>query len=477
MNKDLKIPSPELSTLKAIKSVYFIGVGGIGMSALAKYCVSKKMEVSGYDKTKTKLTEELESLGVRIHYQEDLKALPQNIDLVIYTPAVPKEHIELSFFKENGYTIAKRSDLLHLITKDSFNICIAGTHGKTTISTMIGHILRNAGIDCTAFLGGISKNYRTNFWGDSNNICVIEADEYDRSFLKLNPDIAVITAMDPDHLEIYGDEHSMQNAFINFANQVKPAGVLICKLGLKRINEAKPPNILTYSLQNSEADVFATHISIEQGGYRFGVQFKKKIFQDFKLSIGGMYNVENIIAAIAVSLQLKIDPEKIQSAVATFEGVKRRFEYVLPPQKSGGSARIKPVLIDDYAHHPEELKALLSSIRTLYPERWLTIIFQPHLFSRTRDLSDGFAQALSLADQVMLLPIYPARELPIAGITSQVILDKITCKKKEILTKEQLFSALKNQVHESSKKSGEVFVMAGAGDIDLLVDTVKEAIS
>ncbi|GAC1417705.1 MAG: UDP-N-acetylmuramate--L-alanine ligase [Flavisolibacter sp.] len=477
MNKDLKIPSLELSTLNGIKNVYFIGVGGIGMSALAKYCISKEMEVSGYDKTKTMLTEELESLGIRIHYQEDLQALSKNIDLVIYTPAVPKEHIELLFFKENGYKIAKRSELLSLITKDSFNICVAGTHGKTTISTMIGHILRHCGIGCTAFLGGISKNYNTNFWGASNNLCVIEADEYDRSFLKLNPDIAVITAIDADHLEIYGDEHSMQNAFINFSNQVKPFGILIHKLGLRRINEAKVPSTLTYSLQNSQADVYATDISIEEGGYRFSLQFKKKHFQDFKLSLGGIHNVENIIAAIAVSLQLKIDPEKIQSAVASFEGVKRRFEYVLRPQKSDGSDWIKPVLIDDYAHHPEELKALLTSVRTLYPESWVTIIFQPHLFSRTRDLADGFAQALSLADQVMLLPIYPARELPIAGISSQVILDKMALEKKEMITKDQLLSVLKKQAHENPKKSAQVFVMAGAGDIDLLVLSVKNAIS
>jgi UDP-N-acetylmuramate--alanine ligase len=457
-----------------VNKVYFIGIGGIGMSAIARYFHSRKIQVSGYDKTPTPLTRELESEGISVHYAEDPENLEKDVDLVVYTPAVPASHKELRYYQDKGYSVVKRSDVLQAISAESFNICIAGTHGKTTITTMIAHILRHSGYGCNAFLGGIAVNYHTNFWSSDRNVCVIEADEYDRSFLKLSPDIAIITAMDADHLDIYGDERSVQDAFVAFGNKLKKNGLLISKFGLKRTVEIDTENRLSYSLQNEAADVFATDIRIQNGGYMFNVRLADTMLNKVKLNIGGMHNVENAIAAIAVAHALKIEEDKISEAIAAFRGVKRRFEYILPPKDSAKGTFIAPVLVDDYAHHPEELRALLSSVRTLFPQRIVTVIFQPHLYTRTRDFASGFATALSLADEVVLLPIYPARELPIEGVTSELIAGKVTAEGKKVMSKEEVLGWLKSRIW--NKEFGEVIVMAGAGDIDALVQPVKEIV-
>ncbi len=455
-------------------SIYFIGIGGIGMSALARYFLSKGWNVSGYDKTETSLTKELVKEGAAIHYTENVEAIPKDVSVVVYTPAVPKDHAELRYYQANDYTVVKRSDVLGAISAAGFNICIGGTHGKTTITTMVAHILRHSGYGCNAFLGGIATNYGTNFWSSKNNVCVIEADEYDRSFLKLSPDIAIITAMDADHLDIYGDEQAVKDAFIQFGSKVKEGGLLISKFGLKNIKETGVGRRWTYSTSNEAADVFATDIKIDEGGYRFAVHFKDAVLSDVELRIGGMHNVENAVAAIAVAHALKIDGDKIKAALTGFKGVRRRFEYIIPPEKNVQGGYIQPVLVDDYAHHPEELRALLQSVRSLAPQRVVTVIFQPHLFSRTRDLADGFADALSIADRVILLPVYPARELPMEGVSSKMILKKIDRKDKQVLSKEDFLTWMKAHVKVMDKEFGEYIVMAGAGDIDLLVPMVKE---
>jgi UDP-N-acetylmuramate--alanine ligase len=473
MSQDQNIPAA-LTSLKEIRSVYFVGIGGIGMSAIARYFISKGIKVSGYDKTPTGLTKELEQEGMPVHYTEDVNVIPKDADLVVYTPAVPKEHAELVYYQQNGYKVVKRSDVLQAISADSFNICVAGTHGKTTISTMIAHILKHTGYGCNAFLGGISVNYGTNFWSSEKNVSVIEADEYDRSFLKLSPDVAVITAMDADHLDIYGDERSMQDAFIAFGSKVREDGLLISKFGLKRIKEIKSDRRMTYSLQNDAADVCAQNIKIEEGGYEFDARIKDVVLSKLELRIGGMHNVENVLVAIAVAHELGIEENRIRAAVADFKGVRRRFEYILPPVKKAEGGYVQPVLIDDYAHHPEELRALLKSVRSLFPQRVVTVVFQPHLFTRTRDLAEGFGEVLSMADNLILLPIYPARELPVEGVTSELILKKVDGKNKQVLSKEGLMDWMKG--HELNKEFGEVIVMAGAGDIDALVQETKKII-
>ncbi|HEY0677557.1 MAG TPA: UDP-N-acetylmuramate--L-alanine ligase [Chitinophagaceae bacterium] len=444
--------------LSTITKVYFIGIGGIGMSAIARYFKAQGKEVSGYDKTETDLTRQLAAEGIPVHYEEDVEKIPKDAGLVVYTPAVPANHKELVYYQQNNYPL-KRSEVLGLITESSFNICVAGTHGKTTISTMIAHILRHSGYGCNAFLGGISVNYNTNFWSDENNVCVVEADEYDRSFLKLKPDIAVITAMDADHLDIYGNETAMEDAFIEFSGKVKQGGLLLSKFGLKRGKEFSAANHKTYSLQNESADVYGANIRMKQGGYEFDVMMKDFMLDNVSLNMGGMHNVENSIAAITVARQLNIRWEKIKSAVADFKGVKRRFEYILRSKDF--------VFIDDYAHHPEELKALITGAKALFSNRSCTIVFQPHLYSRTRDLAEEFARVLDLADEVILLPIYPARELPIPGVSSKMILDRMYNDNKHMMDKEELVGWLRT--HEV-----ELFITAGAGDIDAMVQPLKE---
>jgi len=458
--------------LLSMKVIYFIGIGGIGMSALARYFHSRGTRVSGYDKTASSLTKELEQEGMKIHYEDNVDLIPKDAELVVYTPAVPKEHKELMYYQQNGYKVVKRSDVLQIATESSFNICIAGTHGKTTITTMVAHLLRHTGYGCNAFLGGISVNYGTNFWPSERKVSVVEADEYDRSFLKLSPDIAIITAMDPDHLDIYGTAEAMEQAFIDFSGKIKEGGLLISKFGLKRTKELKGTRHLSYSAQKNKADAHGENIKMINGSYEFDVLIKEKRIEKVKLNIGGMHNVENAVAAITVASSLNIDEEKIKAAVADFKGVKRRFEYIIPPSPSG-AAGMRPVFIDDYAHHPEELRALISSAKSLFSDKKCTVIFQPHLYTRTRDLADGFAEVLDMADEVILLPIYPARELPIAGVSSEMILDKMKTKNKRVLDKEEL----KNWIRKDFKKQGKVLITAGAGDIDLLVEPIKEILN
>ena len=449
-------------TKDGVSSVYFIGIGGIGMSALARYFHSKGATVSGYDKTPSSLTKELEQEGMKIHFEENVALIPKDAALVVYTPAVPKEHKELQYYQEHGYKVVKRSDVLQIATESSFNICIAGTHGKTTITTMVAHLLRHTGYGCNAFLGGISVNYGTNFWSSERNVSVVEADEYDRSFLKLSPDVAIITAMDPDHLDIYGTAEEMEKAFIGFSGKIKEGGLMISRYGLKRTKELKGSRQLTYSAQNSNADVHADNIKMRDGSYEFDVVIEKKKIENVRLNIGGMHNLENAVAAITVASSLNIEEEKIRAAVEDFKGVKRRFEYIIKTKET--------IFIDDYAHHPEELRALISGTKSLFSDKRCTVIFQPHLYTRTRDLADGFAEVLDMADEVILLPIYPAREIPIAGVSSEMILEKMKNKNKKVLDKGEL----KEWIQKDFKKEGKVLITAGAGDIDLLVEPLRQ---
>jgi UDP-N-acetylmuramate--alanine ligase len=464
--------------LNTILRIYFIGIGGIGMSALAKYFNGKGVTVSGYDKTATPITRQMESEGINIHYNDSIELLDKQADLVVYTPAIPNDHRQLVFYIQNNYPVVKRSDVLQQITDSTFNICIAGTHGKTTISTMVAHILQDSGFGCTAFLGGTSVNYNSNFWSSNNNVCVVEADEYDRSFLKLKPDIAIISAMDPDHLDIYGTEQEMQQAFVDFSVNIKSNGVLISKFGLSKSDKLKGNIQIHYSLQNDSADAFAANIKMMHGGYQFDVMTKDWMLDNVQLHMGGMHNVENTVAAVTVAHYLNIDRIKIRSAIESFKGVKRRFEYILSPQSSSSSAANQinkgDILIDDYAHHPEELKALINGAKSLFRDMKCTVIFQPHLYTRTRDLAADFAKSLDLADEVFLLPIYPARELPIEGVSSEMILNRMTNKNSSVKTKEELlnyFSALRNSNEENAQRN--LFITAGAGDIDTMVEPIK----
>jgi UDP-N-acetylmuramate--alanine ligase len=462
--------------IKKIRSVYFIGVGGIGMSAIARFFRSNGIRVSGYDRSDTALIKELETEGIDIHFDENVEAIPKDVDIVVYTPAVPEDHKELVFYQQNGYKVIKRSDVLQMITKSSFNICVAGTHGKTTTTTMIAHLLRDSGYGCNAFLGGISVNYGTNFWPQAStgalesgerNVCVVEADEYDRSFLKLDPDVAVITAMDPDHLDIYGTAKAMEEAFIDFSKEIKPGGLLISKFGLKRGKELLASRHLTYSLQNESADAYAENIRMKNGSYEFDVVINDKKLGDVVLNMGGMHNVENAVAAITVASSLEIANDKIAAALERFKGVKRRFEYVIKNNRV--------VFIDDYAHHPEELRALIQGAKTLFRQRKCTIIFQPHLYTRTRDLANGFAEVLDLADEVILLPIYPARELPVEGVSSEMILEKMKNENKKVMNKDELLTWIKNDyLKDINTEFGQVLITAGAGDIDMIVEPIKE---
>jgi len=462
MQKDVKEIIESLNNSPSgAGGIYFVGIGGIGMSALARYFKSKAVAISGYDKTETVLTKQLVSEGIKIHYEDNIELIDKDAQLIVYTPAVPKDHKELKYFKDNNYTVVKRSDVLGAITNSSFNICVAGTHGKTTTSTMVAHILQDSGYGCNAFLGGIAVNYNSNFWSSEKNVCVVEADEYDRSFLKLSPDVAIITAMDPDHLDIYGTAENVEQAFIDFSARVKEGGLLLSKFDLKRSDELKASKHLSYHFNNDKADVYAANIKMNNGSYQFDVRTKGWILNDVVLNMGGMHNIENMVAAIAVAHNLKIEDEKIKAAVSSFKGVKRRFEYIVKKEKV--------IYIDDYAHHPDELRALLSGAKKLFPHKKCTIIFQPHLFSRTKDFADGFAETLSLADEIILLPIYPARELPMEGVNSEMILSKMTNKNRKVLSKTEILDWVKNN-------KTELLITAGAGDIDTLVEPIKNSL-
>lgn len=448
-----------MSKLTTIHTIYFIGVGGIGMSAIARYFLSKGANVSGYDKTPTVLTNQLEKEGIQIHYTDDITLAPQSPDVVVYTPAIPKDHKELNHFINNGFRVMKRSDILQWITENSFNICVAGTHGKTTVTSMVAHLLRHTGYGCNAFLGGISANYHTNFWSHERNVVVVEADEYDRSFLKLAPNMEVITSMDPDHLDIYGTAEEVENAFVQFAGKLKPGGTIVAKHGLSRAAELQADHLFTYDHKNEAADIFVKDLKVVNGVYHFSVQAPDWSIDKLVLHMGGLHNIDNMIAAITVAKQLGIDPDKIVAAVADYKGVRRRFEYALNTPEH--------VVIDDYAHHPDELKALLSGVRSIFPDKKLTLVFQPHLYSRTKDQAAGFSATLDLADEVILLPIYPARELPMEGVNSEMLLNNMQLNQKKVLEKTAFLDWVKIN-------KPELLVMAGAGDIDTLVNPAKE---
>lgn len=445
--------------LNNIQRVYFIGIGGIGMSAIARFFNENGVKVSGYDRTETTLTRQLSAEGMQIHYTDDVNLVDAQANLVVYTPAIPPTHSELKWYREKDYEVVKRSDVLQEITRELFAITVAGTHGKTTISTLISHILRHSGYGCNAFLGGISVNYDRNFWSSEKRVAVIEADEYDRSFLKLSPDIAVLTAMDPDHLDIYGTEKDMQEAFIQYTKNIKPNGTLIAREGLQRAGDLQGDNKLSYSLQSFTANAYAANIRIQQGGYLFDVVQQNWSIKDVSLRIGGTHNIENSVAAITVAQLLGIADDAIKAAIADFKGIRRRFEYVINNDHQ--------VFIDDYAHHPEELRALISSARGLFPDKKCTVVFQPHLYSRTRDFADGFAESLALADEVILLPIYPARELPIEGVNSEMIAGRIKGKPVQIMQQPAVLDWLK-------ANTAPLFITAGAGDIDLLKEPAKK---
>jgi UDP-N-acetylmuramate--alanine ligase len=444
--------------------VYFIGIGGIGMSAIARYFNAKGLNVSGYDKTETTLTKQLVAEGIAVHYEDNIDLINKEAAFIVYTPAIPKNHTELNYFSNNNYTVVKRSDVLGAITNSSFNICVAGTHGKTTTSSMVAHLLEHSGYGCNAFLGGIAVNYNSNFWSSEKNVCVVEADEYDRSFLKLNPDVAIITAIGPDHLDIYGTAENVENAFIEFSTKIKEGGCLILKDGLKRQNEFTVKDTCTYSSTDGEANIHIQNLTMHNGSYTFDVVNNYWKIKNVTLNMGGLHNVENVIAAIGVAKYLKIADEKIKDAVSSYKGVKRRFEYIIKNDKT--------VFIDDYAHHPDELNALLSGAKNLFPTKNCTIIFQPHLFSRTNDFADGFAAALDKADEIILLPIYPARELPMEGVNSEMILQRMKNKNVKVMEKENLLAYLEN-----SKMNNCLLITAGAGDIDTLVEPIKKLLT
>lgn len=445
--------------INKIKIIYFLGVGGIGMSALARYFKMKGVKVSGYDKTPTPLTDKLIKEGIEVHFDENIKAIPKDIDLVIYTPAVPKEHKELVFLKKNEYPVMKRSEVLAEVVKDTFTIAVSGTHGKTTITAMIAHILKTAGKEAMAFVGGITKNYNSNLIvSDKNKISVVEADEYDRSFLQLHPDIAVISAMDADHLDIYGDKNYMIESFTLFARQIRKDGKLFLKKGLKlSYNKIKSYG---YSAKQ-ESDFWADDIRVKEGAFYFKLHLPgdKKI--NIKAGVPGYHNVENAVAAAAVACEMGVADSTIKKALENYKGVLRRFDYRINEKEL--------IFIDDYAHHPEEIKACLNAAKMLYPAKKITGVFQPHLYTRTRDLADGFAEGLAMLDDLILLDIYPARELPIEGITSEMLLKKVKMKNKMICTKEEL-------VEELVKRKLEVLITLGAGDIDQLVLPIEKSL-
>lgn len=444
-----------------MKNVYFIGIGGIGMSAIARYYNHAGYAVSGYDKTPSKLTAKLEQEGISIHYSADISYIPKDIEdtLVIYTPAIPKDMEELVYVQEKGYRTVKRSRALGEIASSQKCMGVAGTHGKTTTSTLLAHLYTHSGVGCSAFLGGISKNYHTNLLLSKNPVLVAEADEFDRSFLQLFPDIAIITSTDADHLDIYGNAETLKGAFAEFASQIKPDGALILKKGVELNLSNVKAKVYSYSY-SEVADFYAANIKLQGNGHLiFDLVYPGGKIEGCSVGIPGWVNVENGVAAAAAALLGGIEPEKVKDGLAKFQGVERRFDiHINTPQIT---------YIDDYAHHPKELSSAISSIRNIFPGRKITAMFQPHLYTRTRDFATEFAQSLSMADELVLLDIYPARELPIEGVTSEMIFKDVTIGKKILLKKEEALGWLKeNQV--------DILITFGAGDIDRLIGPIEE---
>ena len=441
-------------------NIYFIGIGGIGMSAIARYYHYKGLKVSGYDKTPSELTQALEDEGIEVHYEDTIDFIPKDVEhtLVVYTPAIPKDMGELVYVQENGYRVIKRSRMLGEITQGQRCLAVAGTHGKTTTSTLLAHIFQDSGEGCSAFLGGISKNHNTNLLVSSNNTIVAEADEFDRSFLQLFPEIAVITSMDADHLDIYSDISTMHSAFKDFAAQV--SGTVITKIGLPVSAEDTKATILRYSFDDPAADFYAEGAKVDECGYfKFDLHWPGGIVKDCTVGIPGWINVENAVAASAIALTYGISPEKVRMALASFQGVKRRFDIHLNTPECS--------YIDDYAHHPKEISAAVSSMRDMFPGRRLTAVFQPHLYTRTRDFAGEFAQALSLVDKLILLDIYPAREEPIPGVTSEIIFNNVTAPEKVLMKKEELMEYLQNE-------PVDILITFGAGNIDRYIRPITE---
>jgi UDP-N-acetylmuramate--alanine ligase len=462
--------------LERITHVYFLGIGGIGMSALARFFLAAGKVVAGYDKTQTQLTDELVQSGMDIHFEENVSKIPasflvarENV-LVVWTPAVPVDHAEMQYFRNSGYRLMKRAEVLGLITSHSRTLAIAGTHGKTTTTTLTTHLLRTGNVDCSAFLGGISGNYHTNLLLANNlsktgaagaNIVVVEADEYDRSFLWLSPSLAVVTSVDPDHLDIYGTKEEMYKAYRGFMNQVKERIVTKEKV-LETLGLEKTSKISTYSLDDESADCFAQNIRVENGYYMFDLSIDGKQLKDLRLGLPGRHNVENAVAAAALACRCGVKEDAVRKGLESFRGVARRFDFrIRTPEIT---------YIDDYGHHPAELKACISSVRELFPGKKIAGIFQPHLYSRTRDFADEFARSLSLLDDIILLEIYPAREKPISGISAAMLLDKINKQEKAIYRAEEL-------VEKTMEHDFDVLITMGAGDIDRFVQPLEEALT
>ena len=447
--------------LDDIKRVYFIGIGGVGMSGLARYFNHRGCQVYGYDRTESPLTQQLQQENIKIIYQDKAADIPEIFrfcsgeNLIVYTPAIPLQSEILKFFQQQGYTLHKRAEVLGIISRDHYTIAIAGTHGKTTTTALVTQVLRHAGYPCSAFIGGIASNIESNVWlDDSSKTLVVEADEFDRSFLHLHPDIAIVTSTDADHLDIYGDHAHLMESFSMFVDQVSQTGQRIIHQGLEL------PGDIYYAASDTAA-LRAGNIRIVDGKYRFDLYFEDTCVRDWQMGIPGIHNIENALAAIAVGRTLGLDYTQLKEGIRLFRGVQRRFEYIVDTQTH--------VYIDDYAHHPKELNACFSAVRELYPHKRLCVLFQPHLFTRTRDFMEDFAKALSRVDELILLPIYPARELPIEGIDAQALIEKIHGPEKQVLDKEEALEAIK-------QKRPELLVSVGAGDIDRMVPKLKEVL-
>jgi len=445
--------------LDNIHNVYFIGIGGIGMSALARYFQYIGKHVAGYDKTSTPLTSDLEGLGVLIHFKDDVQLIPvpftsKETTLVVYTPAVPDSHKELCYFKAHGFEVSKRSTVLGMITRDTFCFAVAGTHGKTTTSSILAHLLKETGTPLVAFLGGISEDFNSNFLLEGTDYAVVEADEYDRSFLQLSPNVACITSMDADHLDIYGDEDSLKESFKAFANKLEGGGKLLVRSGL-------PMEGISYGIADT-SDYCIQNLAIEDGSYVFDIKTPNVVLTQVRFNKPGQHNLLNGLAAFAMADQLVDEPEVLVRALNTFKGVRRRFSYKIK------SADL--IFIDDYAHHPTEIDAVYQAVNEMHPNKRITAVFQPHLFTRTRDFGADFAKSLSKFDEILLLEIYPAREAPIAGIDSTWLLNMIPNDHKKLVTKEQLIASLPMQ-------GLEILVTMGAGDIGLEVEKIKKELA
>ncbi len=455
--------------LEQYDSVYFLGIGGIGMSAIARWFKHKGLLVAGYDKTPTPLTHELIEEGMEIHFDDRVEFIPGYISkektLVVFTPAIPKTHVEHAYLKENGFTILKRSEVLGLLTKNYKTVAVAGTHGKTTTSSLIAHILKTAKMDMVAFLGGITANYDSNLvmHGEVNakTIVVAEADEFDRSFLRLFPHTAVVTSADADHLDIYGDHLQMLSAYKEFINQINKGGDLIIHESIATLaNEKTQINKTSYGMNRGQ--FFAENITAKGGFFEFDLQGRENPMRKIQLGVPGFHNMENAIAATLVALKLGVDDKLIREALLSFRGVKRRFEFIIKKENL--------VYIDDYAHHPAEIEALLTSLKEMYKGKKITVVFQPHLFTRTRDFAEGFSKSLSLADEVLLMDIYPAREEPIPGVTSDMLFADITSAVKMRCNKNDLLQKL-------DALNIDVLATVGAGDIDTFVKPIKELLT